>query len=212
MARERRRFEMASGWTAAAAWPRRLVGAAACPVIVWLVGLVVFAVLGCESLLTGGTPVFVVARVTAYLTMGMVAAMTMAFAGLFGAACGWMLGWLGESPGARAVAAAISRSFWPLAGYVWLGVVLLVVDPPAPLTVFELVEPGVFETRVGETPGFAWLARLRYVAFGCFLGVAALLLARRAGTWNAILSVAFGVAATAALLTGVNFLAGPEEA
>ena len=168
------------------------------PVVLWFAGLGVYTVVGVESLFAGNELVFAVARLTAYMTAATVAAMAVGFAAVFGVACGAMLGWLGERPSPRSVAAAVARAFWAMAAYVWLGVVLLVADPPAGLSVFEVAEPSGLEARIEAVAGFAWLARLRYVALGCFLGLVVWFLARSSRLGNAFLAVAFGAALLAA--------------
>ena len=188
----------------------RFVGGAALPVAVWLLGLGVFTAFGIENLFPGRNPVFVVARVTAYLTTGAVAATTLACTAIFALACGIMLNWLGESLSPTRIAMALARSFWCVAAYVWSGVLLVVIDPPLGMTAADMAEPGALEARVGETAAFAWMSRLRYVALGSFLGLTTWLLARQTRPWNAVIAVAFGIAALAALTTALGMLAGSE--
>ena len=193
-------------------WLKRLADPAWLPVLVWLVGLAAFAVLGIDELFAGPNPVFVVARVTAYVTVVMVAAATTAFVAVFALACGSMLTWLGESLEPRLIVTTMSRSFWCLAAYVWVGVASFILDPPVALTVVEMSAPGALEARIGETTAFAWMDRLRYVALIGFLATAVCLLARRTRPLNALLAVSFGAASLAALLTGLGLLAGPPVA
>ena len=190
----------------------RLAKAWFLPVAVWLAGLVAFAVLGIDGLFAGPNPVFVIARVTAYATAVMVVAVTAAFVAMFGLAAAAMLVWLGGSPTPGLIVTTMSRSFWWVAVYVWLGVVLLIVDPPVALTVFELSDRNALENRVRNTTAFAWMGRLRYLALIGFLVTSLWLLARHARPVNALLAVAFGVAAMAALLTALGLLAGPSGA
>ena len=189
----------------------RLAGAALLPVMVWLGGLVVFAMLGVGGLFAGPNPVYVIARVTAYVTVFTVAAVTLAIVAMFGLACGAMLTWLGENTSPRRIANAMGRSFWCLAAYVWLGVALLVAEPPVALTVFEMAEPDTLEERLMGTSAFEWMARLRYGALVGFLGVAAWSLTRSARPLNAILSIAFGAAALSAGIGALGLLAGPSS-
>ncbi|MDE0040095.1 MAG: hypothetical protein OXU77_21435 [Gammaproteobacteria bacterium] len=191
-------------------WLERLAKLALLPVLVWFAGLAAFAVIGIDGLFAGPNPVFVIARVTAYVTVVMVAAVTTAFVAAFGLACGAMLNWLGESLDPRQIVATMSRSFWCLAAYVWLGVASLILDPPVALTVFEMSEPDALEVRVAETTAFAWMGRLRYLALIGFLATSFWLLARRTRPLNALLAVSFGVAALAAVLTGLGLLSGPS--
>ena len=191
-------------------WLSRWARLAWVPVLVWVAGLAAFALVGIDGLFAGPNPVFVIARVTAYVTVVMVAAITTAFVGAFGLACGAMLNWLGESLDPRQIVAAMSRSFWSLAAYVWLGAVSLILDPPVALTVFEMSEPDALEARFMETTAFAWMGRLRYLALIGFLVTAFWLLAQRTRPWNALLAVSFGVAALAAVLTGLGLLSGPS--
>lgn len=193
-------------------WLKRLAGLAWLPVLCWIVGLGAFAVLGIDELFAGPNPVFVVARVTAYVAVVMAAAATTAFVALFALACGSMLTWLGESLDPRLIVATMGRSFWCLAAYVWVGVASLILDPPVALTVFEMSAPDALEARIGATTAFAWMDRLRYVALIGFLATAVWLLAQRTRPLNALLAVAFGTAALAALLTGLGLLAGPSAA
>lgn len=191
---------------------KRLANPAWLPVLVWLVGLAVFAVRGIDELFAGPDPVFVVARVTAYVTVVMVAAATTAFVAVFALACGSMLTWLGESLDPRLIITTMSRSFWCLAAYVWVGVGSLILDPPVALTVVEMSAPDALEARIGETTAFSWMGRLRYVALIGFLATVVCLLARRTRPLNALLAVSFGAASLAALLTGLGLLAGPPVA
>ena len=193
-------------------WLKRLATLAWLPVLVWSAGLAAFAALGIGELFDGPNPVFVVARVTAYVTVTMVAAATTAFVAVFGLACGSMLAWLGESLDTRLIVTTMGRSFWCLAAYVWLGVAWLILDPPVALTVFEMSAPDSLETRIQEITAFAWMGRLRYVALIGFLATAVCLLARHARPLNALLAVSFGAAALAALMTGLGLLAGPPVA
>ena len=193
-------------------WLARLARAAFLPIVVWLAGLAAFTVLGIDGLFAGPTPVFAVARVTAYVTVVMVAAVTTAFVAMFGLACGAMLVWLGEDADVRLIVSAVSRSFWWVAAYVWVGVALLILDPPVALTVVEVWESDALAARVGDIAAFAWMGRLRYVALIGFLAMAIWFLAQRTKPLNALLAVAFGAAALAALMTVLGLLAGPEEA
>ena len=191
-------------------WLERVAKLALLPVLVWFAGLAVFALLGIDGLFAGPNPVFVIARVTAYVTVLMVAAVTTAFVAAFGLACGAMLNWLGESLDPRQIVTTMSRSFWCLAAYVWLGAASLVLDPPVALTVLEMSEPDALEARIMETKAFAWMGQLRYLALIGFLLTAGCLLARRTRPLNALLAVSFAAAALAALLTGLGLLAGPS--
>ena len=193
-------------------WLGRLAKLALLPVLVWFAGLAAFALLGIDALFDGPNPVFVIARVTAYVAVVLAAAVTTAFVAAFGLACGAMLSWLGESVEPWQIVTTMSRSFWCLAAYVWLGVALLILDPPVALTVFEMSEPDALEARTAQTAAFAWMGRLRYPALIGFLATAFWLLARRTKPLNALLGVSFGAAALAALLTGLGLLSGPSLA
>ena len=191
-------------------WLERLAKLALLPVLVWFAGLAAFALVGIDGLFAGANPVFVIARVTAYVTVVVVAAVTTAFVAAFGLACGAMLTWLGESLDPRQIVTAMSRSFWWFAAYVWLGVAWLILDPPVALTVLDMSEPDALEARVGETTAFAWMGRLRYLALIGFLATAFWLLARRTRPLHALLAVSFGAAALAAALAGLGLLSGPS--
>ena len=193
-------------------WVSRLANTAILPVTVWLAGVGLFTVLGIDGLFDGANPVFVIARVTAYVTAAVVVAVTMAFAAMFGLACGAMLAWLGESARAGLIVDTMSRSFWFVAGYVWFGVILLVLDPPAGLTAIELANPVALEARITDTSAFVWMGRLRYLALAGFLATTVWLLARRTKPVSAALSVAFAVAALAAAVSALGLLAGPDSA
>ena len=186
----------------------RLAKAPYVPVGFWLAGLAAFTLLVIDGLFVGPNPVFVVARVTAYVTVGTLAAVTVAFVAMLGLACGAMLTWLGEPLNPRLIVVAMCRSYWWVGSYVWFGVALLAIEPPVALTALEMAEPNVLEARIGDTAAFAWMARLRYVALAGFLVTASWLLARESKPLNAILSVAFGAAALGALTTALGFLAG----
>ena len=178
------------------------------PLVAWFGGLVAYAAVTVESLFAAQDPVFIVARLTAYVTAGTVATLSIAFVALFGLTCGWMLNWLGDAPDPRAIAAALCRSFWSMAAYIWVGAAFMLVEPPMALTPLEIVQPRLLEARIAETWGFVWLARLHYLALGCFLGLAVWFLARRARIGNAIIAVAFGAVAMMALAKGFGLLAG----
>ncbi len=193
-------------------WLVRSARAAYLPVVVWLAGLAAFTVLGIDGLFADPNPVFAIARVTAYVTVVIVAAVTAAFVTMFGMACGAMLAWLGEAADVRLIVAVMGRSFWWVAAYVWFGVALLILDPPVALTAFEVWESDALAARVGDVAAFAWMGRLRYVALIGFLTMVTWLLARRIKPVNALLAVAFGAAALAALTTVLGLLAGPAEA
>ena len=186
----------------------RLVKTPLLPVGFWLAGLAAFTVLAIDNLFIGPNPVFVVARVTAYVTVGTLAAVTVAFVAVLALACGAMLTWLGETPNPRLIVVAMCRSYWWVGSYVWLGVALLAIEPPVALTALEMAEPNALEARIGDTAAFVWMARLRYVALAGFLVTAAWLLARESKPLNAVLSVAFGAAALAALTAALGLLAG----
>ena len=191
-------------------WLTRLAKLALLPVLVWLAGLAAFALLGINGLFAGPNPVFVIARMTAYVTVVVVATVTTAFVGAFGLACGAMLSWLGESLDRRRIVDTMSRSFWSLAAYVWLGVASLVLDPPVALTAFEMSEADVLEARVRETTAFGWMGRFRYLALMGFVATAGCLLGRYTRPLNALLAVSFASAALAALLTALGLVAGPS--
>lgn len=191
-------------------WLTRLAKLALLPVLVWIAGLAAFAVLGIDDVFAGPNPVFVIARATAYVTVIMVATLTTAFVAVFGLACGAMLSWLGESLDQRLIVTTMCRSFWCFAAYVWLGVALLILDPPVALNVFDVTEPDALEDRIRATTAFAWMGRLRYLALIGFLVTAVCLLARRTRLLNALLAVSFASAALAAVFAGLGLLAGPS--
>ena len=188
--------------------PKNPIATMAPPLAVWLTGLAVFTVLGVDGLFVGDNPAFVVARVTVYVSVGTMAALVLAFAALFGVACGLMLNWLGDAASTREIAVALAKSSWCVAAYIWLGVVLLLVEPPAAVSVFDVANPHKLESHLEETTAFVWMGRVRYVAMVCFVALAAWFLARRVKPWNAVIAVAFAAAALAAISTGLGLLTG----
>ena len=174
---------------------------------VWLVGLAAATVLTVEGMFGEPHVVFVFARLATYIATAMVAALSVGLMALFGVGCGTMLWWLEDAVYTRQIARAVTLSFWPLAAYTWLGVVLLLVDPPATMTMQELFAPAAAGEAWQNVLAFEWLARLRYIVAGCSLVMAAWLLSRHAKPFNAIVAVAFGAALVAALMSVLGFLA-----
>ena len=178
---------------------------------VWLVGLAAATVLSVEGMFGEPHVAFVFARLATYIATAMVAAISVGLAALFGVGCGLMLWWLEDAVRTREVARAVTLSFWPVAAYTWLGVALLLVDPPAAMTMQELLAPAAAGEAWQDVLAFEWLARLRYVVAGCSLAIAAWLLSRRAKLFNAIIAVAFGAALVAALMSMLGFLAAAMD-
>lgn len=175
---------------------------------VWVVGLAAATALSVEGMFGQSHMVFFFARLTTYITTAMVAALTVGLAALFGIGCGLMLRWLEEATvSARQIARVVTLSFWPVAAYTWLGVVLLLVDPPAVVTLQDLLAPPGAAAPWQDVLAFEWLARLRYVVTGCSLALAAWLLSRHAKLLNAIIAVACGAALVAALMSLLGLLA-----
>ena len=178
---------------------------------VWLVGLTAATVLTVEGMFGEPHVVFVFARLATYIATAMVAAVSVGLAALFGVGCGLMLWWLEDAVRTREVARAVTLSLWPVAGYTWLGVALLLVDPPAAVTMEVLLVPTAAGEAWQNVLAFEWLTRLRYVVAGCSLAIAAWLLSRRAKLLNAIIAVAFGAALVAALMSMLGFLANAVD-
>ena len=182
--------------------------APALPLAVWLVGLAVTTVASIESMFVESHAVFVFARLTAYITALTVAALAVGMVALFGVGCGLMLWWLEDALSVRSIARSVGASLWPLAVYTWVGAVMLLIEPPAAVTVADLVGSLDEEAGLGDVPAFEWLRQLRYVVMGAFLALAVWLLSRSVKLFNGILAVAFGAALVAALVALLGFLAG----
>ena len=192
-------------------WISEKLKATPVPLMAWLVGLAAFTVMSVESMLVDSHAVFVFARLTAYITSLTVAALAVGLVGLFGVGCGLMLWWLEDVLSVRRIARSVGISIWPVAAYTWMGVVLLLVEPPAAMTMEDIVRPLDAEAEVADVLAFEWLVRLRYVVTGCFLALVAWLLSRRVKPFNAILAVACGAALVAALVSMLDFLATAIE-
>ena len=191
-------------------WTSRIgerLQAPALPLAVWLVGLATVTITSIESMFSESHAAFVFARLTAYITALTVATLGVGMVALFGVGCGLMLWWLEDAPGARRIARSVGTSLWPLAAYTWVGAVLLLIEPPAALSVEDLVSPLDEETRLGDVLAFEWMTRLRYVVMAVFLGLAAWLLSRWVKLFNGVLAVAFGAALVAAFVSLLGFLA-----
>lgn len=186
-----------------------LLQGALLPLAAWAAGTAAFTALGIENALGGEHPIFVVGRVTAYVASAVTSALIVGMAALFGLGCGALLRWLGEPLSARTVARAVGAGFWVVGGYVWIGVALLIVAPPAAFSLAALVgEAQEFETALQNTLAYKWMTRIRYPVGAAFLAVVAWRLARAAKPMNAVLAVAFGAAAMLALLAGLTALGG----
>ena len=178
---------------------------------VWLVGLVAFTVLGVETLFAEPHVVFVYARLTAYIASMTVAALTLGLAALFGLGCGMMLWWLDNAVSAGRIAACVGQSFWSVVGYTWIGLALLVAEPPTAVAIADLSQPDLVSAQMGDVLAYAWLNELRWIVLGVFLVVMVWLLARTAKLVNAVLAVAFGAGLVAASLTVLGVLGGGED-
>lgn len=186
-------------------------GAVLLPVAVWLTGLLTFTVIGVESLFAEPHVVFVYARLTAYVTALLVAALTLCLLTLFGLGCGLMLWWLDDALDVGRIAVAVGRSLWSLAIVTWVGVALLVFEPPMAVTVAELMSPDGMNADLQSVPAFYWWTRLSYAAPCVFLALAAWLLSRSARPISAILAVAFGAAVVMAFASALGALGGTVE-
>ena len=189
----------------------RLKRPATIAVVTWLVGLAAFTVLSVESLLAEPHAVFAFARLTAYIASMTVAALTVALVALFALGCGAMLWWLDDAVDRRWIAAAVGRAFWVLVAYTWIGLVLLLADPPVAMTLAEMSEPDFVEAEMEGTLAYQWLKRLRVAVIALFVGTMVWMLARRAKLLNAVLAVAFGAGMVAALVTALGTLGGEED-
>ena len=178
---------------------------------VWLVGLVASTVLGVETLFAEPHVVFVYARLTAYIASMTVAALTLGLAALFGLGCGMMLWWLDNAVSAGQIAACVGQSFWSVVGYTWIGLALLVAEPPTAIAIADLSQPDLVSAQMGDVRAYAWLDELRWIVVGVFLSVMVWLLARTAKLVNAVLAVAFGAGLVAASLTVLGVLGGGQD-
>lgn len=186
-----------------------LLQGALLPLAGWAAGMAIFTVLSIENALDGEHPIFVVGRVTAYVASAVTAALIVGLAALFGLGCGAMLQWLEGPLSPRVVARAVGAGFWVVGGYVWLGVALSVVEPPAAFSIATLLgETQEFETALQSMLAYSWMTRIRYWIGAAFLVVVAWRLSRTVKPLNAALAVAFGAAAVMALLAGIGALGG----
>ena len=176
----------------------------------WLVGLAVLTVMGVERLFAMPHIAFVYAKLTAYVSAVLIAALTAAATVVFSLGCGAMLWWLDDPVAARRIATCAGRSFWCIAIYTWAAVVLLIADPPATVTVADLAHPEVVEERMLAAWAYWWLDHARFASVAAFLIAMAALLARHAKVVNAVIAVAFGAGLVAALVTGLGALGGAE--
>ena len=174
----------------------------------WLAGLAAFTVLAVETLFVADDFLFLVARVTAYVTAALVGALMLALLVLFGLGCGAMLRWLDAAASGRLVARSVASSVWVVTAYMWVGVLLLVAWPPAPLTVGEVAGDMPLHDTFQREAAFAWITQLRYVALGGFLVFCVWRLARHVRWPNAVLAVGFGAALVSAVVAGLGALAG----
>lgn len=197
----------AANGAAAGAVPTRRIGLLP-PMAVWLAGLAVFTTLSVETLLVEDDVVFLAARLTAYLTGALVGAAMLAFAALFGLGCGVMLRWLDNTASGRLVARSLAESLWLLAAYMWVGVALLVVWPPTPLSALDLLHGSGLQARFEQEAAFLWVTRLRHVALGGFLALCVWRLAHHVKWLDAALAVGCGAGVVGALLAGLGALAG----
>lgn len=176
----------------------------------WLLGWCALAVLTVEGMFPADHATFVFARVASYLTVATIAALLIGFVVLFALGCGAMLWWLDDGVSARRIAAAVGRAFWVVVAYTWLGVFLVVAEPPLPITLAELARPEQMENRMQELLAFVWLERLRYAMLAIFLGLVAWYLSRAAKPLNAVIAVCFGAAAIIGLSTLLGIVGTPE--
>ena len=174
----------------------------------WLIGLAAFSVVGVEGLFSAPHAVFVYARLSAYIATVTVAALTVALVGVFGLACGVMLWWLGDPVAPRRMAACAGRSFWSVAAYTWIALVLLVADPPAAVAVADLWHPQSVQAHMNDVLAYRWLSDMRLAVLGAYLIAVVVLLQRHARLVNVVIAVTFGTGLVAALLTVLGVLGG----
>ena len=182
------------------------------PVLVaWLVGIGALTVMGVESLFSTPHIAFVYAKLTAYISAVLIAAMTVAAAMVFAVGCGVALWWLDDPVAAQRIAVCTGRSFWCIAIYTWIAVGLLAVDPPTAVAVADLQQPELVEARMNAAPAYWWLAKARIASVAAFLIAMVILLRRDAKLVNAAIAVALGAGLVAALLAGLGALGGAED-
>ena len=176
------------------------------PVFAWLLAAAVFSVIALETSLAESHVVFVYARLATYIAALMASALLLGMVALFGLGCGLMLWWLDDALPAKTVARAVTMGLWAGVAYIGIGIVLFLIDPPVGFTVADLTTPEKLEAEFQDLLALRWMQRLQYVAGAAYVVVAGWLLARQARPWNAVLAVAFGVAALAALMAGLSAL------
>lgn len=173
----------------------------------WLLGLAAFTTLSVETLFVEDNVMFLVARLTAYLTSALMGASVLAFAVLFGVGSGLMLRWLHGAARTGLVVRAIAESTWVLVAYMWLGVLLLALWPPAAVTLAEAAQADFLQARFEQNVAFRWVVHLRHVALGGALAFCVWRLARAVGWLNAVLAAGFGASLVAALMAALGALA-----
>ena len=192
---------------------RRFASGGLLPLAAWLAGMALFTTVSVECLFAGDHPVFLIGRVTAYVTALVVSTLIVGAVALFGVCCGAILRWLGEPAPVRQVAKAVCKGFWVFGAFVWFGVALLVAAPPEAITPAQLLNPASdLEDSLGGALAFRAMNSLRYPFAAVFLLLVAWLLPRASKPLNAVLAVAFGASAVAALLGGLTMLGGGQEA
>ena len=173
------------------------------PVGVWFLLMAAFVAIVVESLFVESHAVFVYARVVTYIAGLMTAALLSGIVALFGLGCGLMLWWLDDAQPAKRIANAVVSALWVMVAYVGSGVVLLLIDLPAGLTMADIDRPDV-EEDVRAVLAMRWMEKLSSVVVVVYLVVVAWRLAQSARPLNAALAVGFGAAAIAALAAGVS--------
>ena len=173
------------------------------PVGVWFLLMAAFVTIVVESLFVESHAVFVYARVITYVAGLMTAALLSGIVALFGLGCGLMLWWLDDAQPAKRIANAVVSALWVMVAYVGSGVVLLLIDLPAGLTMADLDRPDL-EEDVRAVLAMRWMEKLSSVVVVIYLVVVAWRLAQSARPLNAALAVGFGAAAITALAAGVS--------
>lgn len=174
----------------------------------WLIGLAAFSVVSVERLFSAPHAAFVYARLGAYIATVTVAALTVALIGVFGLACGVMLWWLDDPVDPRRMAACAGRSFWSVAAYTWIALVLLLADPPTAVAVADLWHPESVQSQMNDVLAYRWLSDMRLAVLGAYLIAVVVLLRRHARLVNVAIAVAFGAGLVAAVLTVLGVLGG----
>lgn len=173
---------------------------------VWLAGYCLAIVIAVEQMLGEITPAAMqmMAKVLAYVGAMGNAGFTLVMLTFFTVAGGWMLRWLGTAVSVRTLARLVAGSCWPFALFAWCMAGMVAATPPRGLTVEEVAEVADAPPAADDLFGLPWLTEAQYTVLVLFLAILGVSLARRCGWFNALISIAAGIATvtviTAALM------------